>query len=412
MASLSFKNTLDTPQLTLLQSLGQAAYTHGTKLWAVGGLVRDVILGRPVLDIDLVSEAPADQLGRILISTLGGTVSSLTPFATVKMSIQGQHFDLATTRSETYKHSGTLPVITPSTLDTDLGRRDFTINALAASLDPADFGSIVDPYGGQADLDTGIIRILHPRSFQDDPTRIFRAVRYSVRLGFKIERITSGAIQSNHSLIKHLSGTRIRHEIERILGEPKGAATLLTSHHYGLLSPIHVAFRNHMLGSALRYAARRNLQGLELLAALMYPLSKSDVPVLAERLNLTRQQSVLAQMTVHTREAESQLSGAAPSVVELILGNPSLATAAPMAALSAIAAISPSTLVRRSLQNYIRRSKLAVRHLDAQALTRIGVPPGPPIGQAMRALHSAQLDRRVRSREGAIRFIRHWLKEN
>ena len=405
MPSLRFANALDAQQLALLQALGQAAHAYGSKLWAVGGIVRDALLGVPVLDIDLTSETPADELGRALTAALGGSVGPITPFATVKLTISGQHFDLATTRTETYRQPGALPTVTLNTLGEDLRRRDFTINAMAASLAPADFGDVTDPHGGQTDLNAGLVRALHDRSFQDDPTRTFRAVRYAVRLGFLVERSTTRWMRRDAPFIDRLSGTRLRHEIERMLTEPRGAAALAESHRRGLLGQIHPAFRTNAIGRALRAATQRNLSGLELLAALMYPLSASDVPALADRMSLTKHQATLAQATVQVREAEPQLSGAAPSAVDLIAGN------APNTALSAVAAVSPSAPVRASLRRYIRRSSLVIRHLDGQALARIGVPPGPPTGQALQALREAELDGTVRSQQGASRFIQRWLQE-
>jgi len=405
MPSLHFENALDTHRLALLQALGQAAHAHGTKLWAVGGVVRDTLLGVPVLDIDLTSETPADGLGRTLTSALGGSVGPITPFATVKLTISGQHFDLATTRTETYPQPGTLPSVTLSTLDQDLRRRDFTVNAMAASLAPADFGEVSDPHGGRADLDAGVIRVLHDRSFRDDPTRTFRAVRYAVRLGFHIERTTARWMRRDAPLINRLSGTRVRHEIERMLIDPRGATALMKSHRRGLLGQIHPAFRADAVGRALLSATRRNLRGLELLAALMYSLSTSDVAAVTHRLSLPKRQAILALATVQLREAEPQLSGAAPSAVDLVARN------IPQAALSALVAVSESAPVRASLRSYMQRSKFVLRHLDGEALARIGVPSGPPTGQALQTLRSAELDGTVRSRQGATRFIQRWLEE-
>ncbi|MDA1173900.1 MAG: CCA tRNA nucleotidyltransferase, partial [Chloroflexi bacterium] len=295
MPSVRFEHALDAQQLALLQALGQAADAHGAKLWAVGGIVRDTLLGRPVLDIDLTSQTPANELGHALVSTLGGSVSPITPFMTVKLTIDSHRFDLATTRTETYPQPATLPVVTPSTLSEDLSRRDFTINAMAASLAPVDFGDMTDPFGGQADLDAHLLRVLHQRSFQDDPTRAFRAVRYAVRLGFRIDRRTASWMRHDAPLIERLSGTRIRHEIERMLDEPRGATALLEAHRRGLLTRIHPALGASAITRALRSAARANLTGLELLAALMYPLSTSDVLSLTRRLSLSNQQETVAE---------------------------------------------------------------------------------------------------------------------
>jgi tRNA nucleotidyltransferase (CCA-adding enzyme) len=405
MPSVRFEHALDAQQLAWLQALGQAADAHGAKLWAVGGIVRDSLLGRPVLDIDLTSETPADELGHAPVSTLGGSVSPITPFMTVKLTIDGHRFDLATTRTETYPHPATLPIVTPSTLSEDLKRRDFTINAMAASLAPADFGDMTDPHGGQADLDARLIRALHQRSFRDDPTRAFRAVRYAVRLGFRIDRRTAGWMRHDAPLIESLSGTRIRHEIERMLDEPRGATALLETHRRGLLAQIHPALGASVVTLALRSAARANLTGLELLAALMYPLSTSDVLALTRRLSLSNQQAAVAEATARAHGVESQLSGAPPSVVDRTIGN------APAATLTAIASVSADSAVRASVRRYTRRAAHVQRHLDGKALAHLGVPSGPRIGEALAALRSAELDNLVRTRRGATHFIKQWLQE-
>ena len=403
MASFRFDSALDPQQLALLQALGRTAGARGVKLWAVGGVVRDSIIGTPAHDIDITSEAPADELAHVLVSVLGGAAGPMTRFATVKLTIQGRHFDLATTRTETYPQPATLPVITPSTLNEDLNRRDFTINAMAASLAPADFGDVIDPHGGSADIAAHRVKALHLRSFQEDPTRGFRAVRYASRLGFRIELRTARSLRRDSSLIQQLSGTRIRHEIERMLDEPRAAAALLESHRYGLLGQIHPALGTSAVERTLRSAVRASLTGLELLAALMYPLSTGDVTVLVNRLSLPRQHSNLVRSTVRIREAESQLNGVPPSSVDMIVGP------APGAALASVAAVSPSPNVRASLRRYVRQSGLIVRHLNGDALARIGVPPGIVTGQALQALRQAELDNKVRTLQGALLFVKRWL---
>ena len=404
MPSLQFDTALDTQQLALLHALGRAAIAHGTKLYAVGGVVRDAILGVSVADIDLTSETPAGELGQALATALGGHAARVTPFATVKLTIDGHVFDLATARAETYALPGTLPNVTPSTIEQDLERRDFTINAIAASLAPADFGTILDLHGGRADLGAGVVRTLHQRSFQDDPTRAFRAVRYATRLGFQIDHRTARWMRRDSSIIQRLTGTRARHELERILDEPRGAGTLADAQRRELLTQIHPAFGANAVAHTLHAATRANLRGVELLAALMYPLSRSEIDPVVSRLSLSKQQATLARSAVSLREAEPRISGAAPSVVDLIVGS------LPKATLAMGAAVSRSTPARGALQRYNRRSALIGHHLDGEALISIGVPPGPRLGQALQALRSAELDNIVRSRRGATHFIQRWLQ--
>lgn len=404
MLVLRFENALNAPQLKLIQSLGKVADAHGIKLWAVGGLVRDALLGVPVVDIDLTSEAPAQELGHALTSSLGGSISSVTPFGTVKLAIEGQILDLATMRTEVYPSPASLPLVASSTLTEDLKRRDFTINAMAISLAPSDFGAIVDPHDGRADLEAHLIRAMHVHSFQDDPTRAFRAVRYAVRLGFHIERHTARWMRHGAPLIERVSGTRIRREIERMIEDGRGSSAIASAYHHGLLAQIHPALGANAIRRTIGIAVRTNLQGLELLAALMYPLSTGEVATLITRLSLPKQEASLAEAAVRIREAESTLKGAAPSEVDLVVGK------APIAAITAASKVSLSPLVRASLRRYVRRTMLVIRHLDGETLSRIGVPTGPQTGQVLQALRGAELNNTVRSRQGAIHFVRHWLE--
>jgi tRNA nucleotidyltransferase (CCA-adding enzyme) len=275
---------------------------------------------------------------------------------------------------------------------------------MATSIAPTDFGDVIDPHGGRADIAAHQVRVLHDRSFQDDPTRGFRAARYASRLGFRIELRTARWLRRDSFLIQRLSGTRIRHEIERMLDEPRGAIALLESHRHGLLGQIHPALGSSAVERALRSAVRANLTGLELLATLMYPLSTGDTTVLLNRLSLPKQHSALARATIRIREAEAHLNGVPPSSVDIIVGH------APTPALASVAAVSPSPKVRASLRRYIRRSGLVVRHLDGDALAHIGVPLGAMTGQALQALREAELDNKVRTPQGAMLFVKRWLR--
>ncbi|MEX2599647.1 MAG: hypothetical protein WD533_08335, partial [Dehalococcoidia bacterium] len=187
-STVPLAETLSPDGLTLLTQLGAAASRHGVRLWLVGGAVRDALLGKHVLDIDLTSEMPAGELGPLLAKKAGGQVVSRSEFGTVKLRFGGRTLDLATARSERYTRPGALPTVSPGTMDADLARRDFSIHAMAASLAPEGFGELLDTQNGLEDLQRGSIRVLHECSFQDDATRMLRAVRYAVRLGFRLER--------------------------------------------------------------------------------------------------------------------------------------------------------------------------------------------------------------------------------
>jgi tRNA nucleotidyltransferase (CCA-adding enzyme) len=188
-------------------------------VYLVGGAVRDLLSGRERGDIDVVVVGdPAD-----LAADLGAeTLAQHERFGTIKVGLDGHEVDLATARTETYAHPGALPTVAPAdSIEADLARRDFTVNAMALPL--ADPGALVDPHGGSADLDAGLLRVLHPASFADDPTRAIRAARYAARFGFGLERGTEELLRATD--LDTVSAERYDAELLRLAAEdtaPRG----------------------------------------------------------------------------------------------------------------------------------------------------------------------------------------------
>ena len=211
------------PILNLLYEIGEVA---GKNAYLVGGFVRDLLLKRPSLDIDIVVEGDAIRVAETICERWNGTLEVHPQFGTATVTpenIDLPKVDFVTARSETYQGAGTLPIVQSGTITDDLHRRDFSINALAMRLDINAFGTIVDKTGGQEDLETGIIRVRHNRSFIDDPTRIFRAARYAARYDFRIAETDEILIQEALPILPQLSGERIRNEIDRVLLEKHAA---------------------------------------------------------------------------------------------------------------------------------------------------------------------------------------------
>lgn len=211
------------PILNLLHEIGEVA---GKNAYLVGGFVRDLLLKRPSLDIDIVVEGDAIRVAKAMCDRWNGTLEVHPQFGTATVAhgnIDLPKVDFVTARRETYQDAGTLPIVQSGTITDDLHRRDFSINALAMCLDTNAFGTILDETGGREDLETGIIRVLHKLSFIDDPTRIFRAARYAGRYGFRIAETDETLIREALPVLRQLSGERIRNEIDRILLEKHAA---------------------------------------------------------------------------------------------------------------------------------------------------------------------------------------------
>ena len=176
----------------LLLSIGTYAQKLGLNAWIVGGAVRDFYLGRDTTDIDLTFDGTQESVANFCLKMWGGTKHKFSKFGTYKVNLDnGLHLDLARLRHETYPFPGSLPEVTfTKDIKQDLFRRDFTINAWALSILPDEFGRSVDPYGAKKDIDAGLIRILHKDSFFDDPTRMYRGVRFAGRFGWRAAPIT------------------------------------------------------------------------------------------------------------------------------------------------------------------------------------------------------------------------------
>ncbi|MCX7795466.1 MAG: hypothetical protein N2380_02965 [bacterium] len=209
-----------------INSCLENAYRRSIPIYVVGGTLRDILLGFKVKDLDLAVEASVDRFLKY-IESLNKKGRLLKRFYTFKFTLghnEIEHIDIAITRKEIYPKPGALPLVEPGTIREDLYRRDFTINALAVPVYPDNkIGNILDPLGGIRDLEDKRIRVLHDKSFIDDPTRIFRAIRFSIRLGFTIEPQTYSLMKSaiENGALRTVGIARIRKEIELCKKEEK-----------------------------------------------------------------------------------------------------------------------------------------------------------------------------------------------
>ena len=236
--STELEKGLNKDQLTALHLIGAECDRQGKGSFLVGGTVRDVLLSRKVSDIDISLEChPSDVTTDISMSE-GLEILSTTIFGTQKVRSGSITMDLAMARTEEYSTPAALPKVMPADIDADLDRRDFTVNSMAVSLSSASWGQLLDPNRGLSDICERRIRVLHPASFHDDPTRIFRAFRYSERLGFDIEILTARLISKSMQMVTELSGARITNELISICQEPAAASILCQLDQYGVFSSI------------------------------------------------------------------------------------------------------------------------------------------------------------------------------
>jgi len=256
------EKSLDGGRLGLLHLLANQAALLRMPLYLVGGVVRDVLLERKVNDFDLVVDGSSAEFAEYIVRKFGGKILIHSKFMTATWMLNETtfervkipalqvvdvllSFDFASARTEAYAQPGALPTVKRSTIDADLYRRDFTINAMALRLDGEHFGELFDPLNGQKDLDDKLIRVLHAQSFVDDPTRIFRAVRYAVRYGFEIAPETLSLVNDEaRGVLVGLSGERLRHEFDLMFEEEQADAMLERVKELNLLNAMHTALLN------------------------------------------------------------------------------------------------------------------------------------------------------------------------
>lgn len=219
---------LEEPQRRVVEIACDIGASLGTTPWLVGGPVRDLLLGVPVLDLDFLVEEKAEEFARGLAHRCGASVNAFPQFMTWKIvgSALGS-VDVATSRRESYPEPGALPVVERAPIRDDLLRRDFSINAIALSLSD---GMVADPADGRADLERGTIRVLHARSFVDDPTRIYRALRFSARLGFALDDETRELADTaiTAGTLERVSRERLWRELYLAMGERRAGEALVS----------------------------------------------------------------------------------------------------------------------------------------------------------------------------------------
>ena len=397
---------LSEEQRTLLLAAAESAATRGERAFLVGGVVRDLLLGAGGLDLDVMVEGDAREAARGLAGAVGGRVKTHDRFLTATVSVGAVRIDFATARKERYARPGALPTVRPADLDADLARRDFTVNAMAASLDPQRFGDVIDPHDGRADLDAGLIRILHERSFIDDATRILRACRYAARFGFTLEDGTERLAKVAAGRLRAISGSRIRHEIERTLEEAAPGAAFDLAERLGALAAIHPGFR---LGPATTRALDEADDGGGALgfAILGAALSEETAAALAKR--LAARAGIRRAMTDAARLASRREALAAPA----------LRTSEVYAALSpyvreavlACRFTAQGGIMAERIDDFTGRLADVRPVLSGDDVIALGVESGPRVGRMLAGLLRARLDGEVETRQDEIEAVRAWRQE-
>jgi tRNA nucleotidyltransferase (CCA-adding enzyme) len=426
VSSRNLLSRLPRERLSLLRELGTFADEQGVSLYLVGGVVRDLLLRRENWDLDLTVEGDGIAFARLVADRYGAGLAVFERFATARLALPNSlKIDIASTRRESYVKPAALPDVTSASLQEDLYRRDFTINAMAIQLNPATFGHLHDPYGGQRDLRAKTIRVLHERSFVDDPTRIFRAIRFTRRFGFSLESSTRDLLEEAAAtkLIQQLSGPRLCNEILLLLGERDPGKPIKSLVLLRLLRFLHPRLRYTKKGERVVAVLPRALAWWKKqcpghvverpLVYLMALLSRSGPAVLRsviQRLQLSSLQSNAVeragQKTDQLVQVLEQTKDMRPArVYRFMAGLPDDAIVLLVAKGFAMGKGGGVHRLTRRLSSFLKHDRLVTTILRGEDLKRLGLKPGPQFKKILDRLLDARLDGQVRTESDERAFV-------
>jgi tRNA nucleotidyltransferase (CCA-adding enzyme) len=400
----------------LLKLAGEVAEELNFSAYLVGGSVRDLLRGEENLDIDIVTEGDGILFAKGFGERLNAKVRTHQRFGTAQVITDKLKLDVATARTEYYESPAALPKVETSSIKKDLYRRDFTINTLAIKLNPGDFGLLIDFFGGQRDLREKTIRVLHNLSFVEDPTRAFRAIRFSERFGFKISKHTENLIKSaiKMNLFERLSGPRLYEELILLFNETEPVRAVKRLSDIGLLKIIHpnLTFNDELEATLksmhetlswfnLLFLEEKTDRGILYLMALLSGLKDEELKAIIERLLPPPKVSdVIIRGIPRAQDVLRRLPLDDPVEIYNLLNDLRLET------LLFAMAISKDRQKQKVISYYLTELRKVKTILKGRDLEDMGIPPGPLYSKILKKLLEERLRGHLKSREDEERFVR------
>jgi tRNA nucleotidyltransferase (CCA-adding enzyme) len=400
----------------LLKLSGETARSLGVSAYHVGGSVRDLLRGESNLDIDIVIEGNGIAFAQALGSKLNVKVKIHRRFGTAVVITDFLKFDIATSRTEYYESPAALPRVEMSSIKKDLYRRDFTINTLAIMLNPGQFGKLIDFFGAQRDIKEKTIRILHNLSFIEDPTRAFRAIRFSERFGFKISKHTINLIKTavRINLFDKLSGTRMYDELNLLFTETKPVNAIKSLARFDLLKFIHHSLKITETLEQTFETIQETFAWFKLLffeedlnrahlflMALLDELTPGERKEALQRLYVppTARKEILDGIDL-SGEALTALTGASQKAIYYALMPLDIPT------VLFTMAKAKKEEHKKAISLYLTTLRKINPELTGEELKKMGYTPGPVFKKILKSLLDARLERQVKSREEEIAFVK------
>ncbi len=418
------KERLHERLLQRLASIGEMAQSLGYQAYVVGGFVRDLFLYRTNEDIDIVIEGDGIVFAKAYAKAQGTRIHTYAKFGTAVIIFpDGFKIDIATARMEYYSFPAALPTVEMSSIKLDLFRRDFTVNTLAIQLNPKRFGMLIDFFSAQKDLKEKVIRVLHNLSFVEDPTRVFRAIRFEQRFGFTIGKLTAGLIENavRMDFFKNLSGRRVFGELRHLLSENDPAAPMDKLNDYDLLKVIHPSLKwdenmRQMFDDITRVLSWHDLLFLDetymkwavYFLALLGRSSLRSCRDVCSRLELSDQMTAffcrqraevlkcLRWMERHQPLKNSVIyHRLAPFKVELVLY---------------IMAVTDNEHIKRAISKYFTHLRDIRVRIGGRDIKRMGITPGPVYRRILQAVLDARLDGRLKTRQDELDYAARYVR--
>lgn len=411
--------------LKLLAAIGHSGDVAGCNTFVVGGFVRDLLLYRKNEDIDIVVEGDGILFAETFAASHKARVHAYSKFGTAVITLEDNFkIDVATARTEYYPSPAALPEVERSSLKADLYRRDFTINTLAIQLNKARYGTLMDHFAGQKDLKDKTLRIIHNLSFVEDPTRIFRAVRFESRFGFTIGKLTVRLIGNaiRMGVFKRLSGPRAMGEIITILEETDPVPAIRRLEEFNLLAALHPSLKLTESTLELLVETRKIMDGFDLIAedlncerwlvyflALLQPCTPAESTKICRVLRLAKWQE---EICVRERKvAEACLFRLQR---ELPLDNSILYSRLHVfktEVLLYMMAATGKNKVRKAIAHYLARLRSISPLIQGRDLKAMGVPPGPRYRKILMQVLDAKLNGVLKTKEEELAFAARILKD-
>jgi tRNA nucleotidyltransferase (CCA-adding enzyme) len=408
--------------LIMLRKLGRVADEIGVSAYVVGGIVRDLFLYRSNEDIDIVVEGDGIAFARKYAKEMNARIHEYAKFGTAVITHpDGFKIDVASARMEYYKFPAALPIVEMSSIKLDLFRRDFTINTLAIQLNEKNFGTLIDFFTGQKDIKEKTIRVLHNLSFVEDPTRVFRAIRFEQRFSFTIGKLTSGLIDNavKMDFFKRLSGRRVFAELRQILEEENPTPTIIRLHEYDVLKVIHPSIVLTKEMTALFNSAKKVLSWYDLLfleesymkwavyfLALIRACDAEVTEEICQRFELAPRyrrlflkerfsaekclQWLERNRPVKNSDIYNRLSGFKTELILYLMATTNVEG------------------VKRSISQFITHLRYVRVDIKGKDLKNLGIKPGPIYREILESTLDAKLDGRLVSRSEEIQYAKNY----